>query len=108
MRLITILCLFVISVPAFSAKKARKPANFEPAKRIGTLEKKVVNIGSHGEREAIVMVDRDGGELILRTKSSGFGIDPELEKLIGKPVKCSGFVSDNSSDMIVTDCKESN
>jgi hypothetical protein len=57
----------------------------------GTVVRGTFGKGSKSEREAI-WLDADGRRLVLRRKGGPGMDDRELEKYVGKRVKCDGFV----------------
>lgn len=56
---------------------------------IGTVTKRTFAQGSKSEREAI-RLDTGEGSFVLRRVDGNPLFDPELEKLVGKTIKCTG------------------
>lgn len=59
----------------------------------GTVVKKVFGRGSKSERPAVWLVTHDG-EFVLRRAGGNPFADPELDKLVGKRIRCQGNVVD--------------
>jgi phosphoglucomutase len=55
----------------------------------GQIVRKRVAPGSKSEHDAVVIVAKEG-EFILRRSGGNPFVDPELEKLVGKSLKCDG------------------
>jgi len=55
----------------------------------GTVVKKMFARGSKSEHEAVCLVT-DRGEFVLRQKGGNPFFDPELERLVGKQIRCEG------------------
>ena len=55
----------------------------------GRVTKKLYAAGSKSEREAVMLVTTDG-EYVLRRKGGNPFFDEELEKLVGKEIRCDG------------------
>jgi hypothetical protein len=67
----------------------------------GQLVKKPFGAGSKSEREAIVLRTREGDYVLRRQGGLAYG-DPDLEKLVGKFLRCSGPLSGYT--FLMTDC----
>jgi hypothetical protein len=59
--------------------------------------------GSKSERDAVVIVT-DKGEFVLRRMGANPFVDPELDKLVGKNLRCKGTVHNQS--FIMTEWSE--
>jgi len=57
----------------------------------GTVVKKLFARGSKSEHEAVCLVT-DQGEFVLRRQGGNPFSDPELDKLVGKQIRCEGQV----------------
>jgi hypothetical protein len=57
----------------------------------GTVIKKPFALGSKSEHEAVCLVS-DQGEFVLRRKGGNPFSDPELDKLVGKQIRCDGDI----------------
>jgi hypothetical protein len=57
----------------------------------GTVIKKLFGRGSKSEHEAVYLVT-DRGEYVLRRRGGNPFSDPELDKLVGKQIRCEGEV----------------
>ena len=55
----------------------------------GKVVKKIIGKGSKSEHDAVMLVTKDGEYRLRRQKGNPFH-DPELEKLIGKTIRCDG------------------
>jgi hypothetical protein len=55
----------------------------------GSVVRKPIATGSKSEREAVVLLT-DSGQFVLRRHGGNPFNDPELNKLVGKTIKCSG------------------
>ncbi len=69
----------------------------------GHVVKKPFGAGSKSERLAIFL-RTDAGEYVLRRQGGVAYGDPDLEKLVGKRLRCSGTVSGYT--FLMTDCAE--
>ena len=58
----------------------------------GLVVKKSFGAGSKSERQAIVLRTADGDYVLRREGGPAYG-DPDLDKLIGKRLRCRGTVS---------------
>jgi len=65
---------------------------------VGKVTKRPLAIGSKSEREA-VRLDTDKGSFVLRRVGGNPLFDPELEKLVGKTIKCTGETHDYTLTM---------
>ena len=64
----------------------------EPVQKLrGQVTKGSYGKGSKSEREA-VFLDTPEGRYLLRRKSGPAYADPELERYVGHPVECDGFL----------------
>jgi hypothetical protein len=59
----------------------------------GSVVKQSFGVGSKSERDAILLITNDK-EYVLRRQGGNAFFDPELEKLVGKQVRCTGVVTD--------------
>ena len=59
-------------------------------RKSGTVARKLVAHGSKSEREAVVLVTRDGAEFILRRKGGNAFSDPQLDELVGSSITADG------------------
>ena len=55
----------------------------------GSVVKRPFGVGSKSERDAIYLVTKDG-DYVLRRQGGNAFFDPELEKLVGKNIQCTG------------------
>lgn len=69
----------------------------------GSVIKKLIAEGSASQREAVLLVVRDK-EYILRQNGGNAYLDPVLEELVGKKMKCDGRILGHC--FIVTDWEE--
>lgn len=69
----------------------------------GLVVKKPVGTGSKSERQAVVLRTADG-DYVLRRQGGLAYDDPDLEKLVGKRLRCSGVL--NGYTFLMTDYKE--
>jgi hypothetical protein len=58
----------------------------------GTVIKKPFALGSKSEHDAVCLVS-DRGEFVLRRRGGNPFSDPELEKLVGKQIRCDGDIA---------------
>ncbi len=58
----------------------------------GTVIKKPLATGSKSEREAVCLATA-AGEYVLRRAGRNPFVDPELEQLVGKSIRCTGVVT---------------
>ena len=58
----------------------------------GTVEKRRFGKGSKSERDAIFLVTADG-DYVLRRQGGNAYHDPDLERLVGKQIRCTGIVT---------------
>ena len=69
----------------------------------GLVIRRVVAVGSKSERDAVVLVT-DDGEYVLRRRGANPFVDPELDALVGKTVRCTGEL--RGSTLIASDIAE--
>ena len=69
----------------------------------GKVVKKIFGAGSKSEHDAITLVT-EKGEFKLRRKNGNPFFDPELEKLVGKTIRCDGIT--HNYTFIMSDCEE--
>jgi hypothetical protein len=55
----------------------------------GQVVKKPFGVGSKQEHEAVMLVT-DSGEYVLRRAGGNAFSDPDLERLVGKRIRCQG------------------
>jgi len=60
---------------------------------VGKVKKKLFGKGSRSESEALFLETPDG-EYVLRRQGGNPFHDPELQKLVGKTIRCSGSARD--------------
>jgi hypothetical protein len=60
----------------------------------GKVTKKPFGTGSKSEHLAVVL-EAQGGDLVLRRPGGNPFSDPELEQLVGKTIRCRGQKTDN-------------
>jgi hypothetical protein len=60
---------------------------------VGKVTKKPFGKGSKSESEAIFLETGDG-EFVLRRQGGNPFHDPELQKLVGKTIRCTGLARD--------------
>jgi hypothetical protein len=58
---------------------------------VGKVTKKIFGKGSRSEHEA-VFIDTDEGQYVLRRQGGTPFHDPELQKLDGKTIRCTGVL----------------
>lgn len=58
----------------------------------GSVVKRRFAKGSKSERDAIFLVTSDG-DYVLRRQGGNAYHDPDLERLVGKKIRCTGFVT---------------
>lgn len=69
----------------------------------GHVVKKLFGTGSKSERQAVVLRTGDG-EYVLRRQGGLAYDDPDLEKLVGKRLRCRGTLSGYT--FLMTDCTQ--
>jgi len=57
---------------------------------VGKVTKKLFGKGSKSESEAIFLITEEG-QYVLRREGENPFHDPELQKLVGKTIRCTGF-----------------
>jgi hypothetical protein len=67
----------------------------------GSVVKKPFGVGTKSEHDAIFLVTKDK-QYVLRRQGGNAFEDPELEKLVGKRVRCTGTVTGYT--LLITDC----
>jgi len=60
---------------------------------VGKVTKRPFAVGSKSERNA-VRLDTDEGSFVLRREDGNPLFDPELDKLVGKTIRCTGETDD--------------
>ena len=60
---------------------------------VGHVVRKPFGVGSKSERDAVYLVT-DSSEYVLRRQGGNPFFDPELEALVGRRIRCDGFVRD--------------
>ena len=70
---------------------------------VGKVTKKLFGRGSKSEHEAIYL-ETEQDQYVLRRQGGNPFYDPELHKLIGKRVRCTGVVDDYT--LTISDLKE--
>ena len=60
---------------------------------VGKVTKKPFGKGSKSESEAIFL-ETEEGKFVLRRKGGNPFRDPELQKLVGKTIRCNGLARD--------------
>jgi hypothetical protein len=70
---------------------------------IGKVTKRPFAVGSKSERNA-VRLDTKEGSYVLRREGGNPLSDPELEKLVGKTIKCKGEADDYT--LTITEWRE--
>jgi len=70
---------------------------------VGKVTKKIFGKGSKSEHEAIYL-ETEQDQYVLRRQDGNPFYDPELHKLVGKRVWCTGIVDDYT--LTISDCKE--
>lgn len=63
------------------------------AKFVGKVTRKTFGKGSKSEYEA-VFLETEEGEFVLRRRGGNPFHDPELQKLVGKDIRCEGSIED--------------
>lgn len=69
----------------------------------GKVVKKLFGAGSKSEHDAVTLIT-DEGEYKLRRQNGNPFFDPELEKLVGKTIRCDGIAHDYT--FIMSKCEE--
>jgi hypothetical protein len=69
----------------------------------GSVVRKSIATGSKSEREAVVLLT-DSGQFVLRRQGGNPFNDPELNKLVGKTINCSGELTGYT--ILMSDWKE--
>jgi hypothetical protein len=59
----------------------------------GRVVRRPFAVGSKSERNAVILVT-DAGQYVLRRQGGNPFRDPELDRLVGQTIRCSGFVRD--------------
>lgn len=59
----------------------------------GKVVKKPFAVGSKSEHEAVILVT-ESDEYLLRRQGGNPFYDPDLEKLVGRTIRCEGIVRD--------------
>lgn len=67
----------------------------------GSVVKRPFATGSKSQRDAILLVT-DDREYVLRRPGANSFLDPELERLVGKRIQCTGTVTGYT--LLMTDC----
>jgi hypothetical protein len=67
----------------------------------GSVVKRPFGAGTKSEHDAVLLVTKDK-EYVLRRQGGNAFQDPELERLIGKRVRCTGTVAGYT--LLITDC----
>ena len=67
---------------------------------IGSVVKRPFAVGTKSARDAILLLTKDK-EYVLRRQGGNAFQDPELEKLIGKRIRCTGTVAGYT--LLITD-----
>jgi hypothetical protein len=68
----------------------------------GDVVKRPFGAGTKSERDAVLLVTNDK-EYVLRRQGGNAFHDPELERLVGKRVQCTGTVAGYT--LLITDCR---
>ena len=58
----------------------------------GSVVKRPFGVGSKSERDAVLLATKDN-DYVLRLQGGNAFFDPELEKLVGKQIRCTGVVT---------------
>ena len=66
----------------------------------GSVVKRPFGVGSKSEHDAIYLVTKDG-DYVLRRQGGNAFFDPELEKLVGKTIQCTGTLTGYT--LLITD-----
>jgi hypothetical protein len=64
----------------------------------GKVTKELFGKGSKSEHEA-VFLETDKGKYVLRRQGGNPFYDPELQKLVGKSIRCHGFLEEYTLTM---------
>ena len=67
----------------------------------GSVVKRPFGAGTKSEHDAVVLVTKDK-EYVLRRQGGNAFHDPELERLVGKRIQCTGTVTGYT--LLMTDC----
>jgi hypothetical protein len=70
----------------------------------GPRRQEAVRHRSKSERQAVVFRTHEGGEYVLRRQGGLAYDDPDLDKLVGTPLRCRSTLSGYTFPM--TDCTE--
>lgn len=66
----------------------------------GSVVKRPFGVGSKSEHDAIYLTTKDG-DYVLRRQGGNAFFDPELEKLVGKKIQCTGTLAGYT--LLITD-----
>ena len=72
-----------------------------PTRYSGSVVKRPFGVGSKSEHDALFLVTKDG-DYVLRRQGGNAFFDPELEKLVGKKIQCTGTLVGYT--LLVTNC----
>jgi hypothetical protein len=75
--------------------QAEAPGQYEEVQLSGKVTKQPYAIGSKSERMAILLHTADE-DYVLRRRGGNPFHDPELEKLVGKQISCSGVLTNHT------------
>ena len=67
----------------------------------GSVVKRPFGTGTKSEHDAVMLVTKDK-EYVLRRQGGNAFQDPELDRLVGKRVRCTGTVAGYT--LLITDC----
>ena len=81
-----------------------RPGQLAEVEVSGKVIKKPYAVGSKSEREAVLLHTPDE-DYVLRRRGGNPFHDPELEKLVGKQINCSGVLTTNHT-LIISDWDE--
>jgi hypothetical protein len=79
------------------------PVGYTPIEFDGRVVKHLAAAGSKSERQA-VFLETEGGSYVLRRSDGNPFFDPELERLVGKTIRCKGVLTEHT--LIISDWDE--
>jgi len=79
------------------------PVGYTPIELDGRVVKHLAAAGSKSERQAVFLETEDGSYVLRRSGGNPF-FDPELERLVGKTIRCKGVLTEHT--LIISDWDE--
>lgn len=84
-------------------ERSARPGQVTEIEVSGEVIKKLYAVGSKSEREAVLLHTPEE-DYVLRRRGGNPFHDPELEKLVGKQINCSGVLTNHT--LIISDWNE--